>query len=442
MSRDNFRKHLAENYHGPENTGEAPTLPPTASGPPPALPPTLPPPIVPTMDGEDDLPSFGSEPIGTSDAQKLMNASFTPSDDALPGFKRASEVIPQSIQLPEMIVDGLLHRGCKMVLAGGSKSFKSWSLIDLGLSIANGLEWWGLPTTRGRVLYLNFELINGFFEQRLDSVCKARSMDLPENFLFWTLRNHCYDLEVISRVLPTRAKAQELNIDLIIVDPIYKALGGLSENDAGDMGLLMENIEKLGKDLDAAVVFGAHFSKGVQSGKEAIDRMAGSGVFARDPDVILTMTRHEAKGSFVVESELRYLPDIPDFVVSWDFPVMRPDDAKDPEDIFGAAVQDKSKSKAEFGAVDLFDLLPVQGLQDSAWKEACSATWGRAGKHYYALKMDLVNAGKVTKQGAKYYPAGIRLETETTAQKPQPRPEIVRAPEPSDAPPPLPDIPF
>ena len=428
MSRDNFRRFLAENHEGPVNAGQAPALPPSA----PPLPPALPSPVAVESDG---LPAMGAvpAPLAASDAQALLAAPFTPSDDALPGFKRASDVAPSSIQLPEMIVDSLLHRGCKMVLAGGSKSFKSWSLIDLGLSIASGADWWGLPTRKGRVLYLNFELINGFFEQRLDSVCKARGFTLPEDFLFWTLRNHCYDLEVISRVLTTRAKAQAIDIDLIIVDPIYKALGGLSENDAGDMGLLMENIEKLGKDLDAAVVFGAHFSKGVQSGKEAIDRMAGSGVFARDPDVILTMTRHEAKGSFVVESELRYLPDIPDFVVSWEFPIMRPDDSKDPEEIFGAAIQEKGKSsKVDFGAVDLFDLLPVQGLQDSAWKESCSTTWGRAGRHYYALKMDLVNSGKVVKQGAKYYPAGMRLEAEKIP-KPQPRPASVEPP-----PPPLP----
>ena len=428
MSRANFRKYLADNYDGPDNPEQGQIKPPRAESPPPALPPRLP-----IADDGIPLPGAGAAQLVTSDAQKLLSASFVPTDDALPGFKRASEVTPQEIILPEMIVDSLLHRGCKMVLAGGSKSFKSWSLIDLGLSVANGLEWWGLPTKRGRVLYLNFELINGFFEQRLDSVCKARSMDLPDEFLFWTLRNHCYDLEVISRVLTTRAKAQDLKIDMIIVDPIYKALGGLSENDAGDMGLLMENIEKLGKDLDAAVIFGAHFSKGVQSGKEAIDRMAGSGVFARDPDVILTMTRHESKGSFVVESELRYLPDIPDFVVSWDFPVMRPDDAKDPEDILGAITQDKSKSKAEFGAPDLFDLLPIQGLQDSAWKESCASTWGRAGKHYYALKMDLINSGKVTKQGNKYYPSAMRLESETIP-KPQPRPvEVTR---PVETPPP------
>jgi len=33
----------------------------------------------------------------------------------------------------------------------------------------------------------------------------------------------------------------------------------------------------------AAVGFGAHYSKGNQAGKEAIDRVSGSGVFARDP---------------------------------------------------------------------------------------------------------------------------------------------------------------
>tara|TARA_R110000796_G_scaffold173868_1_gene290838 strand:- start:23660 stop:24793 length:1134 start_codon:yes stop_codon:yes gene_type:complete len=376
---------------------------------------------------------FGAlQPPPTSPAAALLAADFTPTSDALPGFKRASDVVPSAIVLPEVIIESLLHRGCKMVLAGGSKSFKSWSLIDLGLSVASGLDWWGLTTRKGNVLYLNFELLNGFFEQRLDSVCKARGMELPESFLFWTLRNHCYDLEVISRVLTTRAKAQGLKIDVIIVDPIYKALGGLSENDAGDMGLLMENIETLGKNLDAAVIFGAHFSKGIQSGKEAIDRMAGSGVFARDPDVIATMTRHEAKGSFVVETELRYLPDIPEFVVSWDFPIMRPDESKDPEDVFGKE-GDKGKSKADFAAIDLFDLLPVQGLQDAAWKESCQTTWGRAGKHYYALKMDLVNAGKVKKQGNKYYPAGLRLETEETLPQPMPAPRPLPIPPPLEA---------
>jgi hypothetical protein len=39
-----------------------------------------------------------------------------------------------------------------------------------------------------------------------------------------------------------------------------------------------------------------------------MDRMSGSGVFARDADTILTLTEHEVEGCFAVEMNLRNLP--------------------------------------------------------------------------------------------------------------------------------------
>ena len=33
------------------------------------------------------------------------------------------------------VVEGLLHRGSKMVLGGGSKSFKTWQLADLAMRV-------------------------------------------------------------------------------------------------------------------------------------------------------------------------------------------------------------------------------------------------------------------------------------------------------------------
>jgi hypothetical protein len=63
------------------------------------------------------------------------------------------------------------------------------------------------------------------------------------------------------------------------------------------------------------VVFGAHYSKGNQAGKDAIDRIGGSGVFARDPDVILTMTPHEEQDAYVIDLTLRALPQLPPLVV-------------------------------------------------------------------------------------------------------------------------------
>ena len=43
----------------------------------------------------------------------------------------------------------------------------------------------------------------------------------------------------------------------------------------------------------AAILYAAHFSKGNQAGKDAIDRISGSGVFGRDADTLIILTKHE-----------------------------------------------------------------------------------------------------------------------------------------------------
>src|SRR5512138_3672983 len=59
---------------------------------------------------------------------------------------------------PPQVIEGVLHRGCKMMLGGTSKSNKSWCLLDLALSVASGQSWWGRRCTKMAVVYINFEL--------------------------------------------------------------------------------------------------------------------------------------------------------------------------------------------------------------------------------------------------------------------------------------------
>ena len=47
---------------------------------------------------------------------------------------------------PEQVLRGMLYQKCKMVLMGGSKSFKTWTLMDIAYCVANGLLWWGIHT--------------------------------------------------------------------------------------------------------------------------------------------------------------------------------------------------------------------------------------------------------------------------------------------------------
>ena len=82
---------------------------------------------------------------------------------------------------------------------------------------------------------------------------------------------------------------------MIIIDPIYKLMGGRNENAAGEMAEFLNLFEKLSNETGAAVVYSHHFAKGLAAGKDQLDRASGSGVFSRHPDGIITMTALETR---------------------------------------------------------------------------------------------------------------------------------------------------
>lgn len=110
---------------------------------------------------------------------------------------------------------------------------------------------------------------------------------------------------------------------LVILDPAYKVLGDRDENANGEIANLMNELEKLAQSSGAAVIVAHHFAKGDSSAKEAGDRLSGADAWVRDPDSIVVLTPHEEPACFTVASILRNLPQLPEFVVGWEFPLMR-----------------------------------------------------------------------------------------------------------------------
>ena len=228
---------------------------------------------------------------------------------------------------PPEIVAGFLHQGSKGSLNGGSKTNKTWSLIDLAVSVASGTQWWGLETTQGKVLYINFEIQDHFFTKRVIAVCAAKSVQLDGQLDYFGFRGKAEDWSGL--MLQLRTKLATAGYVLIIIDPIYKGLGGKDENKAGDVASLLNEIESLCVQSGAAVVYGHHFAKGSQKFKNVEDRGSGSGVWARDPDSILTITRLQETDCYTVESVLRNFPQLQTFGVRWEYPLMVPDEAID-----------------------------------------------------------------------------------------------------------------
>lgn len=300
----------------------------------------------------------------------LEDPDFQPTESlglehTLPPIERADE-IPDKIQLMidhkyPVLVEGLLKKENKLVIGGGSKTFKSWNLINLGMGIATGRSWMGRKCRKGRVLYVNFEIPALEFKGRVRRVAHALNVPLPRDFHYWNMRGHLYDLDKLRPLLVRENR----EYDLIILDPIYKCYGGKDENSAGDVGQILEAVEKITFDTGAAVGFGAHFAKGNAASKQAIDRISGSGVFARDPDSIITFTAHEETDAFTVNAILRNLPPVDPFVVCWKDFTFQAEESLDPE----ALAEPGKKKKVEVS--DILEVLPVGGATKREWVAIC-----------------------------------------------------------------------
>lgn len=249
----------------------------------------------------------------------------------LPSMISAADLCSNPPSAPPEIIAGVLHRGSKMVLGGGSKSFKTWLLLDLAYRAAHGAPWFGFDTASGPILYLNFELPAFAIQSRLRELGTAIDLPIPAALQLWNLRGYAADATTLLPVICAEARA--LNPALIVLDPLYKILGPRDENASRDMANLMNMIERLALDTGAAVVFGAHFAKGNASLKEAIDRFSGSGVIGRDPDTIITLTQHEQENAFAVDMILRNFPQQTPFAVRWEHPLMVIDNKLDPADL-------------------------------------------------------------------------------------------------------------
>lgn len=313
----------------------------------------------------------------------------------LPPIEDGTEAVNLYSQaVPSEIIKGMLHQGAKMVIGGGSKSFKTWCLMDLVLSVATGAEWWGIPTSQGRVLYLNLEIQKCFFGQRQNAISTAKAITLKRKQIdVWNLRGYCADLTELAPKIIQRARG--VGYSLIVIDPIYKCMGDRDENKAGDIGALLNEIERMAVQTDAAVAFGAHFSKGNQASKESMDRISGSGVFARDPDSILTLTRHEQDDAFIVDATLRNFAPIEPFVVKWQYPLMVRDANLDPAKL----KKTRTGAAAKYSVKDILDVLELKTMATAKLEKAVRDETGMSHGAFYDIFKAAKAQNKIKKTG-------------------------------------------
>lgn len=213
-------------------------------------------------------------------------------NDDLPEFESLAEMFEEDPPLAPVLIDSVLRRGHKMLIAGPSKAGKSFALMEMCIAIAEGIPWFGFKCERGKVLYINMELDRPSAYKRFKDIYRGMGIrpDHVKNIHIWNMRGHSIPMDKLTPKLIRRAQKEKF--DAVIIDPIYKVLTG-SENDAEQMAKFTNNFDKVAAELGTSVIYCHHHSKGAQGGKSSMDRSSGSGVFARDPDAILDLIELE-----------------------------------------------------------------------------------------------------------------------------------------------------
>ena len=246
-------------------------------------------------------------------------------NDNLPDPESLAGVWDNLPDLAPPLISNVLRQGHKMMLAGPSKAGKSFALIELCCAIAEGKKWLNWDCARGKIMYVNLELDRASCLHRFKDVYAALEWE-PNNLMnidIWNLRGKSVPMDKLAPKLIRRAIKK--NYIAIIIDPIYKVITG-DENSADQMANFCNQFDRVCTELGSAVIYCHHHSKGGQGGKKSMDRASGSGVFARDPDVLMDLIELEISDKLMLSEEnkaacivcetilKKYIPDYKDEV--------------------------------------------------------------------------------------------------------------------------------
>lgn len=196
------------------------------------------------------------------------------------------------------IVQGLLRQGGKMLIAGPPKSHKSMEAIALSLAFATGGSWMGHRCERRRVLYLNIELDQTEFMNRIESERVHMGLDVADyydSFDAVTLTGQSIDGQRPtgeSTFAWLESNVSRGQYDVVVIDPIYKLEDGPEDHE--QVNRLLGGMDEIRAMLDVTIVYVHHTAKGGNAGKTVYEVARGSGDWGGDADLVCAISEIQA----------------------------------------------------------------------------------------------------------------------------------------------------
>lgn len=129
--------------------------------------------------------------------------------------------------LKELIGSGILYEQTKLVIFGAPKLGKSIIAQQLAFCMVMNLPWLGFPVQRSSVLYIQAEISEVLFKQRIEAMGHGRP--IPMNMLNLSTISG-FHLDKPSPQLDLLAAIAKYKPQILIIDPKYKFVSSNDEN--------------------------------------------------------------------------------------------------------------------------------------------------------------------------------------------------------------------
>lgn len=220
------------------------------------------------------------------EAKRRVAAATRSAHDA--AVARFREMILDASQLDaipdaEPLIAGWLTMDTVARVSGPPGSYKSFVLLDMAAHVGRGMDWHGARVRQGLVLYLVAEGLPGMklrrraWEQVHGPMRDVKIMPAP-------VQTNGPDWDAFVQV------AAELKPAMVVLDTQARITVGVQENDATDMGVFVDAVERLRAATGACVVL-VHHTAGADSDKP---RGSTSVQGAAQTELVVTAQRGEA----------------------------------------------------------------------------------------------------------------------------------------------------
>ncbi len=254
-------------------------------------------------------------------------------------IKQLDELMSQDYPDQEYIVDRLVPASSITILSGQSRSFKTYTLLDMALCVASGRPLFGqFATQETGVLIIDEENGERLLQKRLKQLNAAENLPI----YITSFGGFHLDDKHIEEVLGFCA---ENNIGLIIIDALIR-VHGADENSAKDMSKVFQKLRAFTKQDVAVLVTQHHRKMGANGDMGAGNNLRGSSDILAAIDSHIGVNRKDNLYLTFTQDKQRYDVELDPFQVK-----VNVDDGGFSFEYLGLSNKPADKSAALYSAV-------------------------------------------------------------------------------------------